>query len=101
MVQPRSRSQKMQSPLAFSRSDSPRRDRLVYNPVTSARVSPRNEAMAPRSASPTQTKPGSPVQQLPQRVQEKRRPSLYQGAGSADMVAGPGGGGCLPLSYLI
>src|SRR5260370_5445202 len=36
--------------------------------------------MAARSPSSTQTKPGSPVQQWPQRVQVKRRPSWYQGS---------------------
>src|SRR6516225_3900431 len=36
--------------------------------------------MAARSSSSTQTKPGSPVQQWPQRVQVKRKPSLYQGS---------------------
>src|SRR6516165_8783081 len=42
--------------------------------------------MATKSLSSTQTKPGSPVQQCPQRVQVKRRPSWYHGSDIAQVL---------------
>src|SRR5262249_422698 len=68
-----------QSPFGFSRSVRPRCPTRVKRAVTSSTGSPRCSAMAASSAELTQTKPGSPVQQCPQRVHVNRRPSAYQG----------------------
>ena len=59
--------------------------RAAVQPAYTARGPPRrfrrgSSAMAARSASSTQTKPGSPVQQWPHWVQVKRRPSSYHGS---------------------
>src|SRR5262245_37519946 len=73
----------MQSRLAFSRMLRRAPTGLVYMALVRSASSPRYWAMAAISSSLTQTYPAAPVQQWPQRVQRKRRPSRYQG--SADM----------------
>lgn len=79
-MQPDSWLQNTQSPLDRSRKLTLPCDRRAYMAVTSSTGSPRNAAMAANSSGVTQTKPGAPVQQCPQRVQVKRSPSSYHGS---------------------
>lgn len=71
-------SKKIQSPLAYSLSETRSPISRVCISRTSPREQPRYSAMLATSWSLTQTAPDSPVQQLPHCVQEKHNPGSYQ-----------------------